>query len=151
MKKEVSFVTLENARKDGQLKVMQKIAKNQECPFCLKNIKKYHKHPIIKSRVYWIVTKNQWPYDNTFLHLLLIFKKHATKLSELDSMAGYEFFELLKWIGQKYKIRGGVTAMRFGNPKFSSSTVNHLHIHLIIPKISDKDHKKYVPVKFKIV
>lgn len=141
------FVDLDNAREDEQKKVMKDIIDADHCPFCSENLKKYHKQPILKEGKYWLVTNNQWPYKNTKYHLLIIYKDHATRLSELDSNAGNEMLDLVKWIEEEYKISGGGWAMRFGDTNYSAGTVNHIHIQFIQP---DLEKEEFEPVRIKL-
>lgn len=141
------FINVNNSRKQEQIEVMQKIAEQQHCPFCLENLKLYHKQPILEEGRYWILTTNQWPYQHTKYHFLLIYKEHATKLADLKAEAGAELFTMLKKLEKKYHFEGGGFAMRFGDTDFSAGTVNHLHVQLVVPDAMAKD---FEPVKIKI-
>lgn len=141
------FVDLENAREDDQREVMKKIMAANHCPFCVENLKKYHKQPIIKETKYWLVTTNQWPYDHTLHHFLLIYKDHAEQLQELETEAGKELFELVAWLEKEYHIPGGGWAMRFGDTNYSSGSVAHLHVQYVVPSIEDPD---FEPTRIKI-
>lgn len=141
------YVDLDNARLDDQKKIMTDIIAAGHCPFCLENLKKYHKQEIIKDGKYWILTSNQWPYENTKLHLLLISKPHAEKLSELDPQAGQEMIEFFAWAEQKYQIPGGGIGFRFGDTNYSAGTVKHLHAQFIVPDI---EKENFQPVRLKI-
>jgi len=134
-KTEMPFVDLDNARKDEQKKVMKDIIDAGHCPFCSENLRKYHKKPIIKETTYWLVTTNQWPYDNTKHHFLLIYKKHAIALQELDLEAGKELFEISGWLTKEYLIPGGGLVMRFGDTNYSAGTVAHMHAQFVVPDI----------------
>ncbi|NCN87720.1 MAG: hypothetical protein GW941_02380 [Candidatus Pacebacteria bacterium] len=147
MKNKNKFVDVDNAREDEQVKVMENIIKNDECPFCLDNLKKYHKQPILKETKYWLLTNNQWPYPNTKVHLLIIYKKHAVNLSELADQSGEELLQLVKWAEKEYQIPGGGWAMRFGDTRYSSGTVNHIHSQFLVPDIKKE---AYQPIRFKI-
>ena len=140
-------VDLENARLDEQRQVMRDIIDAGHCPFCRENLDKYHKQEILKEGEFWLVTKNQWPYDYTKVHLLLIYKQHATDLSELNPESGKELLELLQWAQKEYKIPGGGWAMRFGDTNHSAGTVAHIHVQFIMP---DLEHPEYKPVRIKI-
>lgn len=142
-----SFININNSREDDQIEVMKKIADRAHCPFCEKNLRLYHKNPILREGKYWLVTKNQWPYKHTKHHLLLIYKKHAVKLTELDSAAGTEMFDLIKELEQNFAFEGGGFAMRFGDTDFSAGTVNHLHVQLVVPDAMSED---FEPVKIKL-
>jgi ATP adenylyltransferase len=140
-------VDIDNARLDEQRQVMQEIIDADHCPFCRENLDKYHKQEILKEGEFWLVTKNQWPYDFTKVHLLLIYKQHATDLSELDPESGKELLELLQWAQKEYKIPGGGWAMRFGDTDHSAGTVAHIHVQFIMP---DLEHPEFKPVRIKI-
>jgi len=142
-------VDLDNAREDEQKAVMKDILDADHCPFCIENLKKYHQPPIIRETKYWRLTKNQWPYRHTKLHLLAIYKDHVTALAELESKAGSELIELFQWVEKKYHVPGGGWAMRFGDTDYSAGTVNHLHAQFLVPDIH---HPNYLdkPVRFKI-
>lgn len=141
------FVDLDNAREHDQKVVMQEIQAEEHCPFCLENLHKYHKRPILKEGTYWLLTDNQWPYKHTKVHLLLIYKEHATRLSELEPEAGKELLEFVQWAEVEYKVRGGGWAMRFGDTDYSAGTINHIHVQFLQP---DLDSEGYEPVRIKI-
>lgn len=141
------IVDLDNARYDDQRKVMEGIIDDNVCPFCRENLEKYHKQPILKQGSYWLVTKNQWPYENTRLHLLAILNEHAEKLSEVPAEAGAELLEIMQWAEEEYSIPGGGFAMRFGDTNYSAGSVAHLHAQLVVP---DWEKPDFLPVRIKI-
>jgi diadenosine tetraphosphate (Ap4A) HIT family hydrolase len=117
---------------------MEEIAANNHCPFCIENLNKYHKNPIIKDGKYWILTDNQWPYENIKNQLLAIYKTHVEHISEMDPAAGAELIEMFKEEVIKRNIPGGGIMMRFGsNPEKGSygNSVLHLHAHMIEPDL----------------
>jgi len=140
-------VDLDNARLDEQLQVMQEIIGADHCPFCLENLQKYHKQPILKDGQFWILTKNQWPYEHTKVHLLAIYKEHAVDLSELKPEAGTELLEMMQWAQTEYQVPGGAMAMRFGDTDYSAGTVAHMHVQFIMP---DLESPGYEPVRIKV-
>lgn len=148
-KPKLHAVDMDNARLHEQRAVMEKAALAGECPFCLENIRLgiYHKQPILKEGVYWLLTQNQYPYDNTKTHLLLILKTHAERLSELSPEALAETSWLLRWAEREYGAQGGAVCMRFGDTEFSAGTVRHIHMQFIVP---DTKKHGYAPVRFKI-
>jgi ATP adenylyltransferase len=142
-----SFVDLQNARYDDQREVMKEIVDAAHCPFCSENLKRYHKQPIVAEGEYWLVTPNQWPYNHTRVHLLLILKEHAESLEELPMQAGAELVSLSAELCKKYNVKGGGLALRFGDTNYSAGTVKHLHVQFIIPDIESPD---FEPVRVKI-
>ncbi|MCD8506714.1 hypothetical protein LRY65_05485 [Candidatus Woesebacteria bacterium] len=141
------FIDIDNARKEDQIQVMQEIAGNAHCPFCAENLEKYHKQPILRKTEHWLLTTNQWPYDHTQHHLLIIYKDHATNLNELATEAGTELFELVQWVEKTYNVPGGGWAMRFGDTRYSAGTINHIHVQFIVPDITAEN---YQPVRIKL-
>ena len=149
MKKKL-FVELSSARLPEQARVMEEIKKDGVCPFCSENLKKFHKKPILREGKYWLLTPNQWPYENTKIHLLIISKKHLEKIGEVSRSSWAEMGELISWSEKKFKMKSGAVGIRFGDPKKNSASVRHLHVQLLNAKISDKTNFKYKPLCFHI-
>jgi ATP adenylyltransferase len=141
------FVDLTKARYQDQHDVMQEIADEGHCPFCPEHLHKYHKQPILRQGEHWTVTPNQWPYENTRLHLLAITSYHTETLSDLRQGSMDELLGHLQWAELTYKIAAGGLAMRFGDLRKNGATVNHLHAHLIVPEDNLPPKTK---VRFKI-
>jgi ATP adenylyltransferase len=142
-----TFVDIDNAREEDQRQVMADIIANDHCPFCAENLRKYHKQPVLKETEHWVLTPNQWPYDNTKIHLLGILKVHMEKLSELTPQMGAELFEIVAWAEKEFDMPGGGFAMRFGETEYSAATVKHLHIQLLVPDIHAPN---FEPTRIKI-
>lgn len=141
------LISIGNARTEHQKKVMEKIKEFQECPFCEENLKKYHKEEILKRGKYWTLTKNQWPYDFTKLHLLAITRKHVENLNDLPKASFGELLELFQWAEKEYDLKHGAIGVRFGEVSNTGATVLHLHAHLIV---ADTEHPDYKTVRFKV-
>lgn len=136
-----------NARLDDQREVMKKIVSDGKCPFCAKNLFLYHKKPILKEGIFWILTENQWPYENTKIHFLAIYKDHAQSLTDLSYEAGAELLELFQWVSLNHSVPGGAMVMRFGNMEYSAGTVGHVHAHFLQPDVKSENYK---PILFQI-
>ncbi len=149
-KKPKKFVEVSQSRLPEQLNVMKKIVEDGVCPFCPENLHNYHKEPILKEGKFWLLTKNQWPYENVKNQLLAIYKTHIEHISEMNPEAGKEIIELFQWGAKEFNMPGGAMAMRFGsNPEYGNygSSVLHLHAHLIEADLQNKDRE---PVRFKV-
>lgn len=144
-----SHINLGNARVAEQRQVMKKILAEDHCPFCSENFSTYHSQPLIKETKFWMLTTNQWPYANTQLHLLAVYKPHATTLAELEPQAGAELIELLQWAEREFEVPGGGWAMRFGDTDYSAGTINHLHVQFLVPDIDNPSFAEQ-PVRLKI-
>lgn len=142
-----AFVDVENSRLPDQVLVMQKIANAKHCPFCPDQLKKYHKEPIILEGKHWLATKNQWPYENTRVHLLFILKYHAESFEELAPDAGSELISFAAQMCKKFDVPGGGIALRFGDTDYSAGSVKHLHVQFVVPEINDPNFK---PVRIKL-
>ena len=142
-------VDLDNAREAEQVRVMKRIIKAGDCPFCLKNLRKYHKQPILKETKHWLLTKNQWPYPNTAVHLLAIYKHHAERLADLVPGAGADLLELMQWAEKEFQAPGGGWCMRFGDTDYSAGTIRHIHVQFLVPDIKAPDYDAK-PVRIKI-
>lgn len=144
-----TYVNLDNARTQEQTSVMQDIVSADHCPFCRENLEKYHKLPILKEGDFWLVTENQWPYQHTKHHFLIIYKNHITRPSELEKGAGDELIELSAWIEKEYQFPGGGLVMRFGDTDYSAGSVSHLHAQVLMPDIHHPTYDQK-PVRVKI-
>jgi diadenosine tetraphosphate (Ap4A) HIT family hydrolase len=147
----MNMVDPANSRSGEQAAVMEQIVADGICPFCLDSDghlpKGYHQKPILKEGRFWLLTENQWGYKNARIKLLAILKVHVERLADLDPEAAKELIELGQWAEKEFQLRGGALCMRFGETKYSSATVLHLHAHIISP---DVDAPDYQPVRFKI-
>jgi len=142
-----TFVDIDNSRVDEQRRVMATIIDNAECPFCMTNLAKYHKEPILLDGKYWLATKNQWPYEHTKYHFMAILKTHKENLNELTAEEGAELITMLGELQTKYALPGGGMSMRFGDMLYSAGTVKHLHAFLIQPDATAPD---FEPVRVKL-
>ena len=142
------LVNIKNARQGEYRKVIEEIAKTGKCPFCKENFK-YHKKPIYKRKGGWFLTNNSWPYKNTNYHLIILGDKHKENFSEITKKDLESVAYLINWAIKKWKIKGGGITMRFGETDYTGASVNHIHFHIISPKI-DKKTKKTKTVNFPI-
>jgi len=134
MEEEKKTVDIGNARTAEQINVMQQIIAAGDDPFSWENIAKYHKREILKKGAFWLVTENQWPYKNSRVQILFIYKENATTISELPGDAFKELLEFTQEFSEKYDVLGGGLCMRFGKTEYSGATVLHLHAQLISPE-----------------
>lgn len=138
LKKKVVDITY--AKTEEYARILKQVIKEGKCPFCPENFK-YHPQPILNKTENWFITQNTWPYQNARCHFLIIGKKHKENFNELSATDWKEIGELTNWAIKKYKITGGGLTMRFGDTRFSGSTVCHLHLHLISPELDKKTQR----------
>lgn len=124
-------VNLDNARHDDQRQIMETIVGDDVCPFCMENLKKYHQRPILAEGDHWLVTTNQWPYEHTQAHFLLIAKRHIETVTDLESGAFEELGGHIQRLVRDNGLDYGGIAMRFGDARYTGASVNHLHVHAL--------------------
>jgi diadenosine tetraphosphate (Ap4A) HIT family hydrolase len=112
--------------------VMEQIARDGVCPFCLENLKKYHTKPILWSNSDWLVTKNDTPYEGSRIHILMICKKHLPTVVNMEKRLWSSLGEAIDWTTKEFKITGGSFLMRFGDMNYNGASVQHLHSHIIV-------------------
>jgi ATP adenylyltransferase len=120
-----------NARFPEQLSQMKDLEKKGICPFCRKNFEANHREPILREGKNWLVTKNDYPYEGSKLHLLLVYKKHVDSIEKISEKDINELFGHIKWVKKEFKIPGGAFVMRFGDMHYNGATIYHLHSHII--------------------
>lgn len=140
-------VDLDNYRVEEQLIAMQEIAASGECPFCMEYFDKHQAGETLFDGKYWLLTYNRWPYKNTKVHLLAIYKNHVEHIVEVVPQAGKELIEIFQWAAGHFDVPGGGFVMRFGDTDYSAGSVHHLHAHFIQPDITAKE---YEPVRVKL-
>jgi len=131
-KKQQGSVYMPHARTEAQRENMERIRKDKVDPFDWKHVERYHTEPILKKGRYWLITPNDYPYEGTSLHLLLIYKKDVRLPSETAPQAWPELRQHIAWIEKTYKVKGGSLLMRFGDPSMTGGSVHHLHLHVIV-------------------
>jgi len=141
-------VDMRYAHNDEQRAVLERILQKGRCPFCMPDLKKYHREEIYEYG-YWLITRNQWPYRGAKEHWLLILRRHAERIADIPPGAWSDLGVIARDLERSLKLRGGALAMRFGDSSVTGATVLHIHAHLIVPKINEKTKKARV-VRFPI-
>lgn len=144
------FISMSAVRRDDQRAVMEEIKEQGHCPFCVENLEKYHKNPILKEGKFWFLTENQWPYEKIKHQLLAIYKTHIEHITEMEPEAGSELIEMFAGEAKKRNIPGGGVAIRFGKSEHGNygSSVNHIHAHLIEPDLEALEETEAWKFKF---
>lgn len=125
------YLNLSNTRTKLQKELMEKMRRDDKCPFCPNNLKLYHKPPILKLGKYWLVTPNMFPYNGIRIHLLFIHRRHVENISGVNQKAWKEFALYTQWAEKHFKIKGGSFLMRFGDSDFTGGTIAHLHAQMV--------------------
>lgn len=143
-----NYVLVEHARGEKQLEIMKRIQEDGVCPFCSENFLKYHTEPIIKETENWILTNNYDRYEGAIHHFLFVYKPaHINSPSKILPEARVELFDLVDEMCKLHNIEGGSVLMRFGDGKINGSSVEHLHVHLVV---GDSKNNGGEPLKVKL-
>jgi len=138
---------LETSRLEEQRKQMEDLAARGVCAFCWDNFDIEHREPIELKTDHWIVTKNDYPYEHTKLHLLLIPDQHVSTLSELDPEVLADFMPTVVKVERQWKLEHYAVGIRSGDMRLTGGSVEHLHAHIIVGDIDNPEHES---VRFKM-
>lgn len=122
----------DNARHSEQLERMRRLAKGIGCFFCKKNYLKVGASPAIYQGQHWYIKKNDYPYEGSIHHYLIVNKKHLNKITEISPAAWKELLKTIAWLEKYLKIKGGSIFVRSGDMGYTGATLNHLHFHLLV-------------------
>lgn len=137
----------DTARRDDQRKQMEDLAARGVCAFCPKHFEQEHREPIELRTKHWVVTKNDYPYDNTKHHLMLVPHEHVSTFSELSTDAQHDFADTIVAVEKKWELNHYAVGMRSGDMRYTGGTVEHLHAHIVVGDVDNPDHQ---PVRFKM-
>lgn len=104
------------------------------CPFCPKTFL-WHPWPILHRVNDWFITRSGWPYENAEHHFMIIGEDHITSDIEMTTKDSQCVKELTSWACDEFGLEGYMLASRSGNTNRTGATVQHLHFHLIQPKL----------------
>ncbi len=128
----MASMDLEHARLPEQRAQMEQLIRDGICPFCRDDFEANHRNPIILEKGFWLVSKNDFPYAGSQEHLILVHKKHVTKISEIDHGAWAELGVILAKLEEDRGFPGGTFMMRFGSMDYTGATIAHLHAHIVV-------------------
>jgi len=128
-----NLYTTDNARTADQREAMERIMAGGKCNFCLPDLGEEHKKPIIYVGEHFKVTENQWPYPAAKNHILIISKTHVSRLADLPKGAGDELIRIACMLQETYSVKGGAICMRFGDSNLNGASVEHFHVHFLVP------------------
>jgi dihydrofolate reductase len=117
------------------------------CPFCPDTFL-WHPWPILHRVNDWFITRSGWPYENSEHHLMIIGEEHITLDIEMSTKDLQSVRELTSWACDEFDLEGYLLASRSGNTNRTGATVQHLHFHLIQPKLGPDG--RAIPVYFPI-
>lgn len=138
---------LDAARVPEQAEQMRRLQETKICAFCPEHLETEHREPIELRSDHWSVAKNDYPYERTKLHLLIIAKNHARKLSDLTIEERHDLADLLVEVEKHWQLTSYAIGMRCGDMHYNGGSVDHLHAHVVVGDTDNPDHQ---PVRFKM-
>ena len=130
-------VNLGHVREEEQRRRMQKALVEGYCPFCVERFEEIHGLPVAHSE-YWMTTDNAFPYPGATIHKMLVYRPaHITRIEEIVPRAWIELGSILSELTQD--LDSGSIYVRFGETAKTGSSVEHLHVNLIIGNASASD------------
>jgi hypothetical protein len=84
---------------------------------------------------YWRAWRNPYKQKHTAHHWIIAHRLHLTHLRDLESplSSGALLFDILVKIASPEYIFGGGVLMRFGDPRYNSGSIRHLHVNFFVP------------------
>lgn len=123
------------AKSEGYGDTIADIVNAGTCPFCPDTFL-WHPWPILHRIGNWFITRSGWPYENAEHHFLIIGNEHITSKVEMSSEFDDQAVnQLVWWAVQTFDLRGYGLISRSGETNHTGATVQHLHFHLIQPKL----------------
>ena len=123
-----------NTRSMEQIRRMEALKKAGVCYFCRKGSEEKVTTPhIIYEKEFWYVTPNNFPYEGSEHHYVVVPKRHLKDLVEILPDEAIELFEkIIPWLKKHLKATGYSMFVRSGNMKFTGATIDHLHFHFLV-------------------
>ena len=125
----MSYYCFENHRTPGQLAEMRSLEARGVCLFCPDGL---GRQQVLLRTPHWTAIPNDFPYQGTALHLLLIPHQHATDLLDLPAAAQQDFWAALGALRDRYQLQHYGLGVRNGDCRFTGATIRHVHAHVLV-------------------
>ena len=142
----MSLYCFGNARTAGQLAEMRRLDAAGICLFCPDALARHARQRILLRTRHWAVTPNEFPYQGTSLHLLLVPDQHAGDLLELSADVRQDFWEALGAVARGHKLSHYGLGVRNGDCRYTGATIEHVHAHVLV---GDDDAAETPPVRMR--
>jgi ATP adenylyltransferase len=122
---------LDAARGADQRSFMEELERDGVCIFCPEHVERYQREPIERTGEHWYVRKNDYPYEGSLAHYLIVARRHVLAFEELPDAAGAELWELKRELRARHEALSFATVERSGNMLYNGGSVAHLHVHFV--------------------
>jgi len=119
--------SLDAARGGEQLERMRELEREGICIFCAGRDAADGE----PGGEHWYVTRNDFPYEGTAAHYLIVARRHVTSFEELPDQAGAELWAIRRELARRLGAVAYATVERSGDMRFNGGSVAHLHVHVV--------------------
>jgi ATP adenylyltransferase len=119
------------ARSDDQRRYMEELEAAGVCLFCPEHFAEYHREQVEFACEHWYVTKNDFPYEGTVAHYLIVPHRHVSDFDELPDKAGAELWAIKRRLKASLAPLATATVERSGAMELNGGSVAHLHTHFV--------------------
>ncbi len=117
---------LDAARGGEQLERMRALEAEGVCIFCRRQDQN-----VEHEGAHWYVTRNDFPYEGTSAHYLIVAREHVQRFEELPVEAGAELWQIRRELVRRVGAPAYATVERSGDMHLNGGSVAHLHVHLV--------------------
>jgi diadenosine tetraphosphate (Ap4A) HIT family hydrolase len=110
---------------------MMRLERESTCIFCDERAGSEHAAEVIKTGDYWYVTTNDFPYEGTVAHYLIVARDHVNSFDQLPDAAGAELWSLRRLLKARVAAPAFATVERSGDMRLNGGSVEHLHVHMV--------------------
>lgn len=128
----MSLYCFGNARSPAQLAEMKRLDATGVCLFCPDYLASHPVQRTLFSTSHWTATPNEFPYQGTSLHVLLVPHEHAADLLELSEQVRSDFWVALARLAERYDLRHYGLGVRNGDCRYTGATIAHVHAHVLV-------------------
>ena len=119
------------ARGSEQLERMRALEAEGVCVFCREHAERLGSGPVEHEGEHWYVTRNDFPYDGTAAHYLIVARRHVSSFEELPDEAGAELWKIRRELAERLDAVAYATVERSGDMHLNGGSVEHLHVHFV--------------------
>lgn len=128
----MSLYCFEHARTPEQLAEMRRLDAAGICLFCPQQLASHPRQEVLFRTRHWSATLNEFPYQGTSLHLLLVPHQHAADLLELSDEVRGDFWAALAAAVERHGLSHYGLGIRNGDCRFTGATIQHVHAHVLV-------------------
>jgi ATP adenylyltransferase len=118
---------LSAARSEEQRRYMDELEESATCIFCSEE----HRAPVELAGEHWYVVRNDYPYEGTRAHYLIVPHAHVASFDELPDEAGADLWSLKRTLKERLDPVAVATVERSGDMRYNGGSVAHLHVHFV--------------------